>query len=62
MPFIPRKDETRKCHQLWCIKHWQHPEHSPPDHIVLPPGRHVWECPSCGYLTTIYIQQPGDLL
>lgn len=26
----------------------RHPEHDPPEHIVLPPGFYEHECPACG--------------
>lgn len=31
----------------------QHPEHNPPGNIVLPAGRHTWECPACGQRTVV---------
>ncbi len=30
-------------------------EHNPPSHISLKPGRHTYECPSCGKITIINI-------
>jgi len=41
MPFISSEliDSKQICN---------HPEHTPPTHIVLRPGKHVWQCPSCG--------------
>jgi len=41
MPFIkkvPFKTEDR------CT----HPEHNPPNMIVLQPGMYTWKCPACG--------------
>jgi hypothetical protein len=39
MPFI--KHETQA--QDAC----RHPEHNPPTGVVLAPGRHTYQCPSC---------------
>lgn len=30
-------------------------EHNPPSMMVLPPGTHVYECPSCGKITTFTV-------
>ncbi len=32
-----------------------HPEHNPPSHIVLEPGTHYYECPSCQKETILVI-------
>lgn len=54
MPFVGYKpfDEKSKC---------MHPEHHPPSMIVLPPGVHTYECPSCGLRQKIIIQPPPRL-
>lgn len=31
------------------------PEHDPPTMIVLPPGEHTYQCPSCGKITTFTV-------
>ena len=31
------------------------PEHNPPSMIVLKPGTHTWECPSCGQESTFTV-------
>lgn len=50
MPFIPsnepQKEET--CH---------HPEHNPPTMIVLPEGRHAWQCPYCFKITSFIVHK-----
>lgn len=38
MPFIDYEAPEKIC---------RHPEHEPPTHIVLRPGKHVYQCPSC---------------
>lgn len=30
-------------------------EHNPPSMMVLPPGTHTWECPSCGHKTVFVV-------
>lgn len=48
MPFIehePFKPEEM-CH---------HPDHHPPTMMLLPPGRHVWQCPACGKKTELIV-------
>ena len=43
MPFVP-VDQPEKYVKPPCLS----PEHSPPTHIVLSPGRHKYVCPACG--------------
>jgi hypothetical protein len=47
MPFIPNPDPEKNKYKPPCTS----PEHNPPGMIVLPPGEHVWQCPSCGEIT-----------
>jgi len=42
MPFIEHTPA-----EIPCLS----PEHNPPTHIVLAPGHHTYECPSCGKIT-----------
>lgn len=44
MPFI--KHEKPKKEEI-CLN----PEHNPPSHIVLEPGKHTYQCPACGKIT-----------
>jgi hypothetical protein len=52
MPFIDFQpsdiawENTKKC---------IHPEHNPPDMIVLDPGTHTYQCPACKHETIIVI-------
>lgn len=32
-----------------------HPEHNPPNMIVLPPGRYKHTCPGCGHEQTFFV-------
>ena len=48
MPFIKHTPPPKPCLS---------PEHNPPGMIVLPPGEHLYRCPSCGTETTIYVPQ-----
>lgn len=45
MPFIPLPDEDK---DKWDREPCRNPEHNPPSHIYLKPGRYIWECPGCG--------------
>lgn len=54
MPFIKYIKEDCK----WEIKKCFHPEHNPPQYIVLPEGTHIYKCPSCCQETTIVIRKP----
>lgn len=38
----------RRIEEDWHRYPCRHPEHNPPNMIVLPPGLHEHECPSCG--------------
>lgn len=49
MPFIPQEPEKSYPAPNPCM----HPEHNPPNMMVLPPGVHVWRCPACGQEVTI---------
>lgn len=49
MPFIAYHPANEK---EFC----RHPEHHPPASIVLRPGWHTWECPSCKEQTTIQVE------
>jgi len=54
MPFVrhePHEDIKRCCH----------PEHNPPRHILLEPGRHTWECPVCGERQTFEVSPRPQL-
>ncbi len=46
MPFIGYEEE----------KICTNPEHNPPTMIVLPPGKHTYQCPSCGKITEFTVQ------
>lgn len=35
----------------------RHPEHNPPNMIVLPPGIYEHECPGCGHKQTVLVDQ-----
>lgn len=35
----------------------RHPEHDPPNMIVLDPGAYEYTCPSCGKVTRFYVPQ-----
>lgn len=45
MPFIK--------HDPTVIERCNNPEHNPPGLIVLEPGIHTYQCPSCGEITTV---------
>ncbi len=32
------------------------PQHNPPTMIVLPPGKHEWECPACHHTQVVIVQ------
>jgi len=49
MPFIKPKEI-----HPW-IKPCLSPQHNPPSMIVLPPGRHTWQCPACGHEVTFTV-------
>jgi hypothetical protein len=51
MPFVPVPQLPIEPYREPC----RHPEHKPPNMIVLPPGVHVWKCPACGEETILYI-------
>jgi hypothetical protein len=34
------------------------PEHKPPMHMVLEPGRYEWTCPKCGHKTIFVVTGP----
>jgi hypothetical protein len=40
----------------WGAKPCHHPEHNPPGHIVLPPGRYEYTCPGCGRVTIVNVE------
>ena len=46
MPFIDKNFQQQTCFSV---------EHLPPMNIVLPPGEHQYQCPSCGKLTVINV-------
>lgn len=35
-----------------------HPEHRPPDHLVLEPGVYAHTCPGCGCISTFTVPRP----
>ena len=41
MPFVPVDDNEFE-------KVCKNPEHNPPQHIFLKPGKYKWKCPECG--------------
>lgn len=48
----------------WSVKPaCQHPEHNPPNMIVIPQGKKlVHECPACGEVQVVYAADRGTLL
>jgi len=48
MPFIPVPQSEQP--KPPC----NHPEHNPPNMIVLSPGLHRYQCPACGQITDIF--------
>lgn len=55
---MPEKNKKSGFFDLPDHKRCRHPEHQPPSHMVIPPGkgyRHV--CPGCGKVTVIIPQQ-----
>jgi hypothetical protein len=48
MPFIKKKPLSP---QTRCT----HPEHDPPNMIVLEPGEYTWQCPACGKTVTFTV-------
>lgn len=44
-----------------CIKFCRHPNHNPPNMIVLQPGEYEHECPKCGYKQNIIIPLKPNL-
>jgi hypothetical protein len=53
MPFIPFPKEQR---EAWYRNHCTHPEHDPPQHMVIKKTC-IWVCPACGRQVTIYPNQ-----
>lgn len=41
----------RKVSDTTWVEPCDHPEHFPPNMIVLEPGCYEWVCPSCGHIT-----------
>lgn len=44
----------------WTMPHRRpcfHPEHNPPQHIVLAPGIYEHECPACGHKTIFTVRE-----
>lgn len=52
MPFRPLKPNEKP----WDLEVCKDPEHFPPSMIVLPPGLHIWVCPSCGHEMPITVR------
>lgn len=51
MPFKNSNNQNQANEQSqWYVNNedCSHPEHDPPQHMVLKPGTHVWICPGCG--------------
>ena len=53
---LPDEDQLTWTHEREppCL----HPEHSPPNHIVLAPGRYRYTCPGCRKSTTFVVDGP----
>jgi len=48
MPFVDYKEPEEE-------KHCVHPEHDPPNMIVLKPGTYTYKCPACGAVTVFRV-------
>ena len=51
MPFLPVPLEEQP--KPSCMS----PEHNPPSMMVLKPGLHRWQCPSCGHVTNFTVPE-----
>lgn len=63
MPFIryePLPEPER--HEWFYNETCRHPEHNPPNMIVLKPGIHTYQCPACGHTQSITVQNPSMTL
>lgn len=52
-PKVYKSEINKPCH---------HPEHNPPNMIVLPPGKYRHVCPNCGKVYNLDIYPEGSWL
>lgn len=52
---------TRKIKDFESLDICQHPEHNPPNMIVLPPGIYEHTCPRCNRKQTFVVRQEPQL-
>lgn len=54
MPFRKIEESDQWSHQKPCV----HPEHEPPQYIVLEDGTYEYRCPACGQTRIIHVNRP----